>query len=264
MSGIGTKGVGVEKVSTGGMSINPGNVRAKINEVTITAKYNEKKTRNEVTVKLRIETEPIGGDFKGFQIDKNDPTQGTFLGRVGTVKASDFPFSTFTFKDKKSGEMITKTDAEQTIAFLRRVAQETVGNQEWFDKDSNYPTWEALGEAFNAEVAFKDVFLNFCLAADKQINEAGYPQYWLFLPKPEKGFKTFGNDTSETPVQRFDPVLHIQGEKSSAKPVGGFTGDNIPTASPGNAEKFMQDEDASDLPWEKNNAPSAADDLLDA
>jgi len=263
MSGIGTKGVGVEKPSNGGMGINPGNVRAKINEVIVTSKMNDKRKKNEITIKMRIETEPVGGDFKGFQIDKDDASKGNYLGKVGTVKASDFAFSTFTFKDKKTGADVTKTDAEQAIGFLRRLAQETVGNQDWFDKDSNYPTWEALGEAFNKEVAFKDVYLNWCIAADKQTNEQGYPVYWLFLPKPDKGFKVFASDKSETPVQKFDSVLHIQGGAPS-KPVGGFDPNNIPSAGSGAAGHPLLDDQPGDLPWETGNDDAAAAGLLDA
>ena len=70
-------------------SILPGAKVVKINSITLdTVPYDQKAYH----LTLHCETEPIDG-LDGFFIDKDDPSKGKYLGQIGRVKCSMYPFS---------------------------------------------------------------------------------------------------------------------------------------------------------------------------
>jgi hypothetical protein len=65
--------------------LEPGNHKVKI----VGVKYNPVNIRgyeNAVNLIYVLESEPVGGDFQGFQIDKDDPSKGDHEGRVSWVE----------------------------------------------------------------------------------------------------------------------------------------------------------------------------------
>ena len=69
--------------------IQPGTHLCRIIDVEVAAPAYD---QNKLQVNFLMETEPIGGDFEGVLIDKNDPKKGSYQGQIGYVKNGQYAF----------------------------------------------------------------------------------------------------------------------------------------------------------------------------
>lgn len=192
--------------------LQPGNVTCTINGVRL----------NEFTfikgayhLVLSLEGPAIGGDFEGFNIDKDNEKLGKHKGQVGDVKASEWAFADAT---TKNGNVIER-DAE-ILKFLKSLCTALNINDWLVAQNDKHDTIESLVNALNKEKPFKGIELDYCLCGKEYTNKSGYTAYDLFLPKFVKGGSPFGKN-----VIKFNPADHIRKKKASES-VTDFGGDS--------------------------------------
>jgi|JI7StandDraft_1071085.scaffolds.fasta_scaffold06882_6 hypothetical protein len=205
----GGEGTGLQK------TLKPGNVKVKINKVELEA-YTFKPGAYHVI--SHVETEPVGGDFVGFAIDKNNPSLGNHLGQIGKVKAGQYAFADTVLNGGK--EIKRDMEIMRHIKFLCLAT----GCADWFDaQDDKHPTIESFIAAFNTDRPFADKYIHTCLAGKKYKNDKGFDAYDLHYAKYHDGKSGFGSDASKVLV--FDEKIHIV-EKTAPAAVEGFDGNN--------------------------------------
>jgi hypothetical protein len=230
--------------------INPGNHRCKVNGVYVKEVEDTRKGGTLLQLWLTLETEPIGGDFKGWAIDKNDESKGFALGQIGNVKSNPFGYKT----EEANG---VKYVREASIAtFLHILCLEATGSRWVEEVDGKYKTFEEFIAAFNEANPIKDVYLDWCIGGRKVINEEGYADYWLNLPKIKKGEKAFKNPSKVGNLVKFDEVLHIY-DKTNTESVEGF-GNAQPLAKPAEAPKPKWDTEEDETETEVEEVEFAA------
>ena len=101
MSGISTKEV--KKVSVS-KELKPGNVVAKINNISIEVTKNPKDNNEEFQIFMDLESRPIGEGFVGFDKVFNDPTRGQYLGQTKKIKYANWPISSIKGISKKTNK----------------------------------------------------------------------------------------------------------------------------------------------------------------
>lgn len=197
-------------------TLKPGNVKVKINKVELEA-YTFKPGAYHVI--CHVETEPIGEDFEGFAIDKNNPSLGHHLGQISKVKAGQYAFADATLTNAKGTKEI-KRDNEimRHIKFICLA----VNKKDWFDaQDGKHATIESFVAAFEADKPFKDVFIYTCLAGKKYKNDKGFDAYDLHFAKYADGKAGFSKDANA--VVPFNEKIHVT-EKVTEN-VAGFEAD---------------------------------------
>lgn len=230
--------------------IEPGNVQAKINSITIKDRGYKNKEGNIITdVILNLETKPIGGNFKGMRKDSNDPNSPTYLGQIGRVKLNEWGYS----DGQPIPDFILKRD-EDILRALKSLFIET-GTLSWLEaQHEKYSSPEGLIELFNRDLPFKDMYLYWCIASRQYTNSRGYTADDLYLPKYNK---ELGKPFSVEPagIIIFDFKKHVQTPKK--KDVDNFEATtNAPVESPkadtGESQSgIVQNHDENDkLPWE--------------
>ena len=194
---------------TGGSTpkeIQPGNNTCKINEIfSEDVKWKDGAKH----LIIQMETEPIGGDFEGFAVDKNDPAKGKFLGQVARVKAGEWPFSD---GKTKGGVQIFRED--ETLRFIMSLF-DALGKRDWLDKATakgdEFESVDALIEFINKEKPFDGIFLDCCIAGKEYKNKQGYDTHDLFLPKfSRKGVPFEKKGTNSGKLLKFDASEHIK------------------------------------------------------
>jgi hypothetical protein len=203
-------GGGVPKV------IQPGNVIAKILGVELEPfKFKE----GAEFLVLMLETEPIGGDFDGFAVDKDDPTGPKHKGQIARVKTNEYAYADST---TKTGINISKETEIVKILKNLCVALDCVS---WLEEqDGKHATVKSLVEAFNIDQPFKDIYLNWCIAGKEYQGKTGYTNYDTFLPKFSKTgvpFEAVGVKASK--LIAYNPTEHIR--KKKTENVSSFSGD---------------------------------------
>lgn len=204
----------------GGVSktIKPGNVKARVYGIsTSEATF---KGVDKLFLHLHLETEPIGPDFQGFLIDKDDESKGRFVGQIGNVKSSGFGYDDN--RKDKDGNIITKEDS--VIMFLDSLCNEA--GSTWVKdviEGRKFNSMEEFIKGFNKELPIKDVYLNWCIGGTQDTDENGYPKYWLNLPKFEKGFRLFATDENKSTLLPYEKEEHLY-VKEQPKNVNNFSG----------------------------------------
>lgn len=207
---IQTGGGGVPKL------IQPGNVIAKILGVELEPfKFKE----GADFMILMLETEPIGDDFEGFSVDKDDPTGPKHMGQIARVKSHEYAYADSV---TKTGVNISKET--EVVKMLKNlcVALDCVSWLE--DQDGKHATVNSLIEAFNIDQPFKDKYLNWCIAGKEYQGKTGYTNYDTFLPKFTKNgvpFEAIGAKPSK--LIAYNPSEHIR--KKKTENVSSFSGD---------------------------------------
>ena len=219
-----------KNIQTGGGTpkvIQPGNVEAKINSIVLDkVPYKE----GAYNLSLNLETQPIGDDFEGFLVDKDNPDSGRYEGQVSRVRYGEWPFSD---GETKSGIKISR-DTE-IVKAVQNICKET-GCTAWLEaQDNMHPTIEEFVAAFNNDKPFKGKYLNLCVAGREYMNKAGYMNFDLYLPKIAKGQMNMQRVDSDTvKVMKFNEELHIK--KAKTESVTSFTATSdddfdVPTTS---------------------------------
>lgn len=198
-----TSGGGTPKV------IQPGNIECKINSVTLDkVPYKE----GAYHISLNVETQPMGDNFEGFLVDKDNPDGDRYLGQIGRVRFSEWPFSD---GETKSGIKIIRD--KEIVRAIETICKE-VGCTDWLEQQDNvYETIEEFMEAFNSEKPFKNKFVKMCVAGREYMNKQGYMNYDLFLPKVMRGQVNFERVNAElSKLIKFDSEAHIKKAKTES------------------------------------------------
>lgn len=204
-------------------SILPGAKVVKINSITLdTVPYDQKAYH----LTLHCETEPIDG-LDGFFIDKDDPSKGKYLGQIGRVKCSMYPFSDGV---TKSG---IKIDRDRTILQAVKNLAAELGYMDWFEaQDNKFNTIEDFVTHLDKTKPFKNIYFN-AVIGGKEYDKNGYTNYDLFLPKFDKVSKpvekidNIPSTASTASLVKYDPETHIRKQNkstSSNAPVEMFEG----------------------------------------
>lgn len=211
MSGISTKAVRKSFISK---ELKPGNVVAKICMIDLKKSDKPKDPKvAEWTLTLLLEGKPMGNGFVGFDKVYGDPAKGQFEGQSAKVKATDFPIRTFSWNDKKSGELKTKTDVEQILEFIQKLC-DTV-NSNWLQEvDGKFNTLNEIVTGFNKAKIVKDIWFSWLLAGQEKIKDQ-FTNYYLFLPSYKVAKDVFALEGGL--VTKFDPELHITKDKKAAE-----------------------------------------------
>ena len=211
MSGITTKGI---KKSRPNKSIQPGNVVARITGLKI-GKSDKPKDPNvdEFYIAIDLETKPIGGDFEGFQKDRNDPSKGHWKGQIKTIYSSTFPIKYKEGVSKKSGKPYKIDPQKEILKFLQELVvaagfpnllTDTYGDRE-------FASWNELIRQIVIDTQLSKIWFKWCLAATQKKKDGGYNEYSMYLPEIVYGAveKRFAREDSDVPVVQFDVSKHI-------------------------------------------------------
>jgi hypothetical protein len=207
-----------EKIKEGNFiskRIVPGNHRCKVNGIYTKEVEDKKKGGTRLQLWITLETEPLGGDFKGWPLDKDDESKGYALGQIGNVKSNPFGYKT------ETNNGVTYNREASIATFLHILCLEANGSRWVEEVDGKYKTFEEFLTAFNEQNPIKDVFMDYCIGGSKSINAEGYVDYWLNLPKTNKGERAFKNPTKPGNLVKFDEVLHIY-DNTNKSEVSGF------------------------------------------
>ena len=155
-----------------------------------------------------LEGEPVGGDFVGLPIDKNNPALGNYIGPIGTVKSAPWPFSDFTFK----GEMIQRDD--QIFRWIMTFAKQLGVLDDIINDGLEASTIEDYIADIKKYFVKPGLYAHFTLAGQEYFKEGStYPNYYLNFPKPAKGFYPYSgiyNEANEAQnFMLFDSEAHI-------------------------------------------------------
>lgn len=199
-------------------SLKPGNTTARLVDLELRDGY----TPGSKHVILHLESEPLGDDFEGFMIDKDNPSLGRYLGQIGRVKMSRYAFEDGT---TKSGyKKVRNLDvAKNLLELAKALGKADDIHAIVVDRpgDADGELNEFFNQARRALLSSKQ-YLDVCLAGREYTNKAGYTDYDLFLPY-EKGKVAYEwAGTTPSKVIQFDENKHIVKSKETAKAVSGF------------------------------------------
>lgn len=228
---LSTKNINIGSGSSVVKTFVPGNVKAKINSVNL-EDYKFKEGAKHII--LHIEGEDMGEGFEGFYIDKDNPELGRYKGQIGRVRVSEYAYAT---EETRFG--VSDRDAEILKAIKSMCMALNI--TAWFDaQDEKHETIEEFVEAFNSEAPFKDKWLDICLCGREYVNDAGYTNYDLYLPKFRKGLVPYEiAGTKDSKLIKFDPAQHIK--KKEAKAVEHFGDDPTPAPAPAKKKSVAKD-----------------------
>ena len=155
--------------------ISVGNQKVKINSISFDPTPYDAESFNIV---LNVESEPITGEFNGFSKDMNNPNSERYLGQVGRVRFSQYPY-----KDAilPSGREISKdTEVLKGMVYL----SEVLNKREALDKiEAN--TIELFMDECN-KLFSNSEYINACIGGREWENKEGYINFDLYLPKMSK------------------------------------------------------------------------------
>lgn len=196
--------------------IQPGNHTVKIHSVELKEGYNFQQTRGYEVI-LNVETSPIGEDFEGFLVNKDNPTGPRYLGQVGRLK---FQYHSFADGVTKNG---TPTNRDNSIlSAMVRIAN-VLGVRQELDDTIDAAAISRIEELMPvATQVFRGKWLDTCICGRAYKDKGGYTAYELFMPYTRQGKVGFeGKGANSGNLQVFDAVTHIIPAKED-KPVQGF------------------------------------------
>jgi len=211
-----------KNLPTGGgvpKTLTPGNKTAKITKVTL----DEFKFKpGAYHLILHLEGPDLGDAFEGFLIDKDDASKGRHKGQVGRVRMSEWAYA--------DGETKSGIQVNRDVEILKSIKNlcEALGCMPWFHKqDDKHATIEDFVDKFNQDAPYKDVFLDWCLAAKEYATKQGYTNFDLYLPKFNKGMVPYeATELESGKLIQYDAAVHLKAIES--KPVESFGDDNTP------------------------------------
>lgn len=221
-------------------TISPGNRIVKINSIKF---Y---KTKIGYNVVLNVESKPIGGDFEGFAIDKENPDKGKYLGQVGKVKLSRFPFN----GDKWDGSKYVPSDNPEELMDQRiKLAIQNIlmeGGHKLNEYGEGFESWEDFEKLFNEKNILKDVWFEMAIGGEEEFNEQGFKNVKLFLlprTKEAKNIKLESN--SLVSIVKFD----ANNTKHLVPPKNAVISDDKSDPTPPPAPEMKQQEKTDELPF---------------
>lgn len=219
-------------------SFGPGNHTAKINSIELRVPGYVKKTDPiQYELVLDLETSPLGGTFEGWQLDKEDPSKGNFLGQTGRIKTRKWAYKDGTWKNPKTGKTVEFSYLDDILEFIQRI-EDACGTKFLKETSGKFNTIEEIVAAFNKTKPFKGIFLRWCIGGEVEMKDDGHPQYFMFLPDPLKGFKLFTSEADKDSLAPYNADRDLS-SKDAPKTVGTFTAD----------AQGKEDEDGDTPPW---------------
>jgi len=220
--GLSTKEVKEVGLAGTSKTVLPGNHELFIREISLEQIGAHSKKVNGYHVVLHLESKPIGPDFEGFFLDPKDESKGRYTGQVARVKTGNWPYSD---GRTKTGVVIKR---DQEILKILKTVCVSAGQLAWFEEaDGKYQTIEAFVEALNEAAPFKDVLVNFCIAAREYAKDNGHVGLDLFLPKFKDGVAIEAVGLEKSKLLKYDAATHY--EKLEAVEVAKFAGDDLPS-----------------------------------
>ena len=210
-------------------SLEPGVKKCKVLEITLD-ELPYGKERKEYSLTLKLESEAIEG-FTGFPTIFGDNNSPKHKGQVGKVKSSRYGLYTGT--SPNGYEQNLDSDV---LSFLKDLATE-LGILPYFVALGEFPDIFSLVKRVNQEGAFKDIYINFCLNSRKWINNKGYSQNDLFLPRSGKTGKAFAGDLAK--VLAFDSATMVIAPKAKSELKDGFTTEPAKVSAPTGVGKIQ-------------------------
>ena len=211
------KGPSVSKTITVGTQV------CKINSIKLEASPFDKEA---FYLYMNMESEPMGDDFEGFLIDKDNPDAGRFLGQVGRVKTNEYPY-----KDGATKSGIKVSRDLEILRAIQNIAKAT-GSTKWMEDNNNkHETIEEYVIAFNNDAPFKDTFVRITVGG-REYYKDNYMKYDLFLVRPGKyqtNMESLSVAEENSKLTKYSEDLHIKKKKTDA--VESFGGTDVTTSS---------------------------------
>lgn len=192
----------VEKQSSSSMPkiLNPGVHTCTIGSITFKDGYNA----GSLVVQLNLEGPDLSSQgFIGFARDKDNPAMGNYLGQVGRVDLTQWAFESKTIRGK-NGDFEVDRDSSILREFHKlAVACSSNGTNKVDELMEG--TVETIEDFIKkADKVLSGITLNFVIAGKEWINDQGYTQYNLFLPRV-KGKVSYENvNASPSNLAEFD------------------------------------------------------------
>ncbi|NQY43022.1 MAG: hypothetical protein HRT87_06760 [Legionellales bacterium] len=196
-------------VSTGGKRgpiISTGNQKLKINSIEF------KPTPEAYNILLHVESEPIGGEFQGFLVDKNNPNGPRYQGQVGRIRMSPYHYKDATLPN---GRTISRdNEMVKAIAFLG----DATGLRSEVDEIQANTIEQFMAACQNI---FKNTeYINACVGGREWMNQDGYINVDMHLPRLSKdGVPLERLDVENPRILTFDADKHVRKHVSKNTPV---------------------------------------------
>tara|TARA_R100000544_G_scaffold30635_1_gene16895 strand:- start:22349 stop:23026 length:678 start_codon:yes stop_codon:yes gene_type:complete len=177
----------------------PGNEVVRVNSITFDKTPYDAEAFN---INLHMETKPIGGDFEGFFMDKDNESKGRYQGQIGRVRMTPFPYKSTTLASGR--EIDRDQEILKSMIFLSEV----------MNKRAELDAIEAATiEAFvdSCSKIFSGTYFNVCLGSREWENKEGYTNNDLYLPKLSKaGIPAEALDAENSRLIVFDSNDHVR------------------------------------------------------
>lgn len=198
------------------MKLQPGNNTVKIHSLELKEGYNFQQTRA-YNVIVNMESSPIGDNFEGFLVNKDNPNGPRYLGQVGAVRLQYYAFD-----DGVTKTGIQKNRDNDILGAIVRLAN-ALGCRAELDDTIDAAAITKIEELMPvATQVFRGKWLDVCLAGRGYKDKNGYTAYELFLPYGKGGkvpYEAKGANSGN--LIAFDQATHIIPPKED-KPVNGF------------------------------------------
>lgn len=211
-----------------GKNLNPGKQKCRVTHVTcMEVQWKTDKTPR-LMLSLHLESEKPSDDFVGFMIDPENASKGNYEGQVGYVKSSSWGYQDNNIKNK-AGEYIAK---EMLAAQFLHWLCVTANGSNWVNDNLGvHKTFDDFIAAFNKENPIKDVYLNYCIGAIKEMKDNGYYKYTnmslVTISKEDRalGLRNYTNDENISNLITYNPDVHIY-DKTNGQSVSNFNGNS--------------------------------------
>jgi len=206
----------------------PGTHYCRIVDVSIDTPAFNKEAR---FIVFKLEGKDMGDNFKGIDIDKNNPSLGCYRGQVGSVKSSPYAFTDYT----ANGKTLKRDQA--MFNWINRFAKQMGIFEKMNEKGVEGETIEDYIYGVRKYLIDPELWAHFTIGGSEYFNE-GYsvPNYRLFFPKIDYAANLYpfsaSEDENKNPTNfiYFDEKLHIKSAdskdadaaKDSAKTVDSF------------------------------------------
>lgn len=195
--------------------IPPGSVKAKIVGFELKVRPYKTKEGDPITdIILNLNTDSIGGTFRGLKKDYNDPNSEHYLCQVGRCRISEWGFS----KGKtKSG---VEVDPEKDMLRALKSLCMEIGELKWFqDVDNTLPTVAEMIKQINESNIFKNFYLYFTIASRQYLNKKNYVTDDLYLPRYSKeAGKPFSKKMDD--LIKFNSTVHVMKPRVAGSKAG--------------------------------------------
>ncbi len=188
-------------------------------------------------VVLKLEGVDQGDEFKGLEIDKNNPSLGNYRGQVANVKNGQYCFSDYVY----NGKLIKRDN--QIYNWMNNLAKQMGVLDKMNKAGVEGETIEDYVQGVRKYLIDPELWGYFTVGGSEYFNE-GYsnPNYRLFFPKTQKQTYPFSLTKESATFVEFDSEAHIirakaddaEKAKESATPVDSFEPQSDASTSLGN------------------------------